>query len=487
MPTDPSFGLETTLGFLSLTTSTKTEIKVTPDLVQYRPEAMPLVRLIEDAAPEHCAQLAVEQLRSGVPYRDFMAALFLAALRGPDTIAHSVYMIHAAHELSLDAPVQERLLPTFWALNNFKYWQNWHRDNPSRLRLPSGPLPAAENADASFEAALVNSEAEQAQRAIVAVARTQGLHAVMELLWQHGAKDNVDIGHNAIAVANCWRVLPTIGYQHLEPILCWLVPKLMGTGDAWYAPNRERVKQYGHQLPFNWAQDTGEAGLTHELLALMRELQTEAACQLAATRLATGQAHASAIWDAVHLHAGELMMRKADVSHPLHANTAANALRYAFRHSGNSDTRLLILLQAIAWQIQHRRRKLETDAEFQARDFNIEELSGSTIAEDAGTASEEILATLTAQPQDAARQAFTLAQQGHKAQFFKSAALRLVPAKATPDAHDIKFPVSIFEDYEAVSPQWRPHLLATSVYWLQGSDKDDSTMIQQAREAARTL
>lgn len=487
MSTAPSFGLAATPALLPLSPGTVAETQVTPDLVQYRPEIMPLVRLLEDAAPEHCAQLAVEQLRSGVSYRDFMAALFLAALRGPDTIAHSVYMIHAAHELSLDAPVQERLLPTFWALNNFKYWQNWHRDNPSRLRLPNGPLPATDMAVMAFEAALTNYEPEQAQRAIVAVARTQGLHAVTELLWQHGAKDSVDIGHNAIAVANCWRVLPTIGHQHLEPILCWLVPKLMGSGDAWYAPNRERVKKFGLLLPFNWAQGTGEAGLTHELLALMRELQTEAACKLAATRLAGGQAQAGAIWDAVHLHAGELMMRKADVSHPLHANTAANALRYGFRHSGKSETRLLILLQAIAWQIQHRRRKLETDAEFGARDFNIEALSGSPIVEDAQTASEEILATLTTQPQAAARQAFTLAQQGHQAQQFKSAALRLVPAKATPDAHDIKFPASIFEDYESVSPCWRPHILATSVYWLQGSDKADSPVIQQARETAKTL
>lgn len=455
--------------------------------IEFRPEILPLVRLLEDASQERCLEMVVERLRAGLSHRELLTVLFFAALRGPASIAHSVFMIDSAHQLSLEMPPQERLLPLFWAAHNFKYWQTWHKDNPSRLRLPQGALPGLSHAESDFHAAMRDADSEKAQQAVVALARTEGTHSIMELLWPYAAKNCVDIGHNAIAVANCWRALPTVGAQHLEPILCWLVPRLTGPGDQWFEGNRARVTQALPSLPPGWAAEIGESGLTRELLTLMRRLETEEVCDLAVARLTEGTACAGAIWDAVHLHAGELMMRKADVGHPVHANTAANALHYAFRHSGVPETRLLVLLQAVAWQIQHRRRKLETDSDFSAREFLIDAMAAEKSSDVPEAMTGDILASLTRQPREAAQMAFTLAQSAPDSRIFHNAALRLVPAKATPDAHDVKFPIAIFEDQQTISPQWRPHLLAASVYWLQGSDKPDSPVIQQAQEAMRTL
>ena len=69
--------------------------------------------------------MMVEQLRCGLPYRNFLAALFLAGIRDvsphpPGFKFHCVFAIHSANQMSLDAVSEDRLLPLFWALDQFK-------------------------------------------------------------------------------------------------------------------------------------------------------------------------------------------------------------------------------------------------------------------------------------------------------------------------------------------------------------------------------
>ena len=103
----------------------RAEAQVTPDIVRFRPEVEPLVALIERTARDRCAEMAVEQLRRGVSYRQLMAALFLAGIRNvnprpPGFALHCVFVIHSAHLISMEAPADSRLLPIFYALDNFK-------------------------------------------------------------------------------------------------------------------------------------------------------------------------------------------------------------------------------------------------------------------------------------------------------------------------------------------------------------------------------
>ncbi len=473
--------------FAELSPATPAETRVTPDIVRYSPDIEPIVRLMEDTPIDHCPEMLAEQLRGGKSYRQLLAGLFLAALRGPSSIAHSVFVIHAAHEMSLDAPVEERLLPLFWALNNYKYWYNWHAQNPNRLLPFKGVLPPAETAETEFHAAMRQADGTKAEAAMLSILRSRGASHVMGLLWPYGAQDCVDVGHCAITVSNVCRVLPTIGRQHAEPMLRWVLQRLISKGDQTYLPNQERARQAIGKLPGNWAASGGETGVTRELLAQMRDLKTSDACDLAVTCLTTGKARAGAVWDAIHLNAGEVMMRGADDGHSLHANTAANALHHAFHTSDVSADRLLIALQAIGWQCQSRRRKMETDAQWRASTLKIDELTDTDIPATEDETTAEILASLSAQPHTAARKAFALSQQHPDAQMFQGAVRRLTVVKASVNAHDVKFPVAIFEDYAQVSPVWRPHLLATSVYWLKGSDTPDSAIVQQAREAVRKL
>ena len=50
------------------------------------------------------------------------------------------------------------------------------------------------------------------------------------------------------------------------------------------------------------------------------------------------------------------------------------------------------------------------------------------------------------------------------------------------DAHHYKYSTAVFEDLALVSPEWRPHLLATSVYYLRGLSVPDDQPLQALRD-----
>src|ERR1700733_6170152 len=84
------------------------EAGVTPELVPLTPDVEPIVRLIEETPRDKCFELIVGQLQQGLPYRNFLAALFLAGVRNvsPHPVGfkfHCVLAMHSANQLSLDA------------------------------------------------------------------------------------------------------------------------------------------------------------------------------------------------------------------------------------------------------------------------------------------------------------------------------------------------------------------------------------------------
>src|SRR5262249_45239561 len=51
------------------------------------------------------------------------------------------------------------------------------------------------------------------------------------------------------------------------------------------------------------------------------------------------------------------------------------------------------------------------------------------------------------------------------------------------DAHDYKFSMSVMEDVGFISPEWRDHFLAASLFWLKGSETPDSPLVKRTRAA----
>jgi hypothetical protein len=503
--TGAAFGLGGFAPLASLGPARAEEAKVTPDLVRFGPEMEPVVRLIEETAQVKCVAVMIEQLKKGLPYRRFLAALHLAAIRaarwhgdGIHGYDHSAYVVHSAYQLSLDLPAGEQLLPAFYALGGFKGGQKAYPNKKGTPEL-TGKLPAADKALGELHTALREWDSDRAERAIVALARSRGSTEVLEPLWHYAGRDWGFIGHMAILVANSCRLLETIGWRHAEPVLRYVVQGLAGWGPEHahhadvqpYWTNLQRVEQAVRRLPGNWAEDHGNAGLTKDLLSLLREGKGEEACDLAVRHLTDGTARAGAVWDAVHLAAGELVLSSKPHnawrpinSAALHSNTAANALHYAFRASGKEDTRLLLTLQAVAWLDLYRKGVIR--GKCLVRPLDITGLTGAELPQQPEAAIEAILATRTAQPHEAARLAFAFAQRHHPEPLLR-AARRLMPVKSSGDPHDIKFPVAIFEDLDLVSPGWRPHLVAASAFSFWGSERPDLPLMQQVREAVGKL
>lgn len=472
------------------------ERAVTSDIVQFTPDIEPVVRLIEKTPREKCFDMMAGQIRKGLPYRRLVAALYLAGIRNvnPHPLGfkfHCVLAMHSAHQLSLDAPVNDRLLPMFWMLENFK--QSQARDAAEGdFKMPpvKGKLPAAVKAWKEFHMAMEAWDEERADLAITVLVRSRGALEVMEGLWRYGCRDYRNIGHKPIYVAGAWRVLQTIGWRHAEPILRSVARGMTDYGptkrvdgyafeDQCYLPNLEHIAK-ADQLPSGWTMGKENVSVTQELLDVVRSGDFHAASNKCIQHLSRG-AGAICLWDAAHLGAAELMMRHQGII-GLHAVTSVNGLRYAFESSGASETRLLMLLQALGWVCQFgnllSRRK-------DVIDVRITSIDSTNVARDEGEAIEEIFADVGANASRAAAKTIAFAGQHQVGNFVAHARQQIL--RKNRDVHGLKYPIAVFEDYRLVSPIWRPLMLATATYYLPGSSQGDSTVMTRAREAIRSI
>jgi hypothetical protein len=491
-------GCATPAALGALAPQARKEAQVTPDLVRFTPDVEPVVRLIEETPREKCFDMMVEQLRRGLPYRNFLAALFLAGIRDvkphpPGFKFHCVLAIHSANQMSLDAVSEDRLLPLFWALDQFKSSQTDARQGNFHMAELTGTLPSPEKAADEFHAAKQAWDEERASRAVAAFVRSRGADEVVEAMWRYGARDFRDIGHKGIFVSNSWRTLQTIGWRHAEPTMRSLVMALLDVDsrgrrragesydDGDYLANVERAKRALPRLPASWTGSGHDEGATRDLLEAMRTASVGDTCDRLLTQLESGKTEAQGAWDAVHLAAGELIMRQPKIQ-GIHAVTSTNALHYAFRTAANPETRLLLLLHGVAWMGRFR----ESMKGGGFRPVKITELPEESVSDDDAKAAAEVLELIGPDTPTAAAKAFALAKKHPEPEAYNKMARRLVFRKGL-DAHHYKYAAAVFEDFGIVSPQWRPHVLATSVYYLRGSRDPDSKLMNRAVEAVKAV
>lgn len=477
--------------FASLTAA---EAAVSPDLVHWRPEILPLVGLIATTPRGQCVAMLAGQLRKGVPFRELMAATFLHALQHDGH--HTVYLVHAALELSRKLPPAERALPLFWAVDVVKEHIARFKETP--VAPLAGNLPG--NAAEEFDAAMEGWDQERAERAVIALARSHGANAALQRLCRYGARDWSFIGHVPIGISNAWRTLEVIGEQHAEPTLRYLVREVHmrntnRTEGQSFGFNQELVEQHFPKLPADWPDTRADEKATLELLAVIRSGDWKATSQWTARELSAGRVQAGTVWDAVHLAAGEFMIRfklgNIRISNrALHSNTSSNALHHLFKVCEDGRTRFLIALQAAAWAAAFTRSEADRGM---LRALTLTDMPAGDPPAAPNEALEQIFALLPPRHfqqevedrsgQDRASQlAMAFSQQPESAEEFMTNARRLVLAKATINSHDVKFPIAIFENRDWVSPRWRPHLLAASAHFLHGTQMPDNEITQQARE-----
>ncbi len=321
---------------------------------------------------------------------------------------------------------------------------------------------------------------EAADVAAAALARTAGAGELFALFARYGCRDFRDIGHKAIYVANAFRTLQTIGWQHAEPVLRSLAYALLqheGDNPAARDAPADRPGRRAAELVGRFRGDWpgGEPGraATDELLNLSR---TGSDSDLAAAVVERVNAGASprAVWDGLFLAAGELLLRQPGIV-ALHSITTLNALRYAFDTAADDGLRRTLLLQAAAFVPLFRDA---LPARGKVGDTRIDQLGGGGPAR-----LEAVFATLSKdKPAAAGLAADYLRADPAGAGELIATARRLVFLKGT-DSHDYKFSSAVMEDYRHLSPAVREQFLAASVCWLKGSAGPDAPLVGRVRAA----
>jgi hypothetical protein len=480
----------------SLPALSAADAEVSPRTLQLSPDIEPLVRLIEETPREKVLEEVAGRIKKGTSYGDLLSATLLAGVRGikPRPVGfqfHAVLVINSAHLASLAAADNDRWLPLFWAVDNFKASQATNKQKNAGWMMPPGDeskLPPAETAKKAFIDGMDNWDEDAADRAVVALYRSASAGEIIELFWRYGCRDFRDIGHKAIFVANSWRTLNTIGWRHAEPVLRSLVSALLdhegdnpakrdADPDVPGRENKERAAKIG-ELWQRSRKPSPEAAA--DLLHAMRTAGTPDACNQVVELLGKG-VHPSSVWDGLFLTAGEYLMRQPGIV-GLHCVTSINALHQAYVLTSSDETRRMTMLQGAAFLSMFRKFMITRGPALADRKIDLLEKAdgkpnGDTLAEifaNVGRDKDNMLA--------AGKALALLAEHPAEAETLMKAARRLIFLKGR-DSHDYKFSSAALEDYRHVSPAWRSQYLASSLFWLHGSGEADNGLVKRTRAA----
>jgi hypothetical protein len=482
------------LGFLSrLRPVSADEATLDPKVVRLQPEIEPLVRLLEETPRERLLEEVGARINKGLSYREVLAALLLAGVRNVQPRPsvghkfHAVLVVNSAHIASLASPDTDRWLPIFWALDYFKssQAQDVREGNWTMAPVKESAIPPARKARAAFAAAMDDWDEEAADAAVASLARSAGSNEIYELFFRYGARDFRSIGHKAIYVANSSRTLQCIGWQHAEPVLRSLAYALLNHDGGGNPAKREdpadrswrRNLERAPRIKEDWTGGKPDAAASADLLSTLRKGYDDNACEQVVELLNRDVAPQS-IWDALFDAAGELLLRQPGIV-SLHAVTSTNALHFAFKASGNDDTRKMLMLQNAAFVTLFREALSGRGKVGEAR---IDQLEPIAPSQSGPGAIEEIFAEASRDRMTAARKALAYLQAGREAQPLIEAARRLVFLKGD-DAHDYKFSSAVLEDYYNASPAWRERYLAASLVLLPGSGDRDNSLVKRTRAA----
>lgn len=477
------------LSFLPQLTRLKAaDLALPPDAVTFRPEIEPLVQLLEKTDRSQVIETFAERIKAGTSYRDILSALLLAGIRNiqPRPVGfkfHAVLVVNSAHLASLNSPSDERWLPIFWALDYFKDSQardvregDWTMKDISNSRLPT-----PDKARQAFREAIESWDVEATDLATASLARTAGAGEILNLFSRYGCRDYRDIGHKAIYVANSWRTLQTIGWEHSEPVLRSLAYALLAhnganpstTDHAADRAGKENLRRLEQFRP-GWQKGRLDHEATLQLAGTFRQ-NTDLEASAQALELINHGIDPQSVWDAVFNFAGELLRRHPGIV-SLHAITSANALHFSFQHCGDENTRKLLLLQACAFMPRFRGQAIEDGMQ------SFQKLEPSPVSDNVGDALEDIFGTIDSDRPEAAAKVFQYLESGLPPREFISTARRFLFLKGS-NSHDYKFTSAVLEDFYHVSPRWRNHYLAASVFNLRGSKANTNQLVDRIASA----
>ncbi|MDG2382722.1 MAG: hypothetical protein P8N76_13715 [Pirellulaceae bacterium] len=485
------------LGFLSKLRPLAADELIETNVVQMRPEIEPLVRLLETTPRDRVLEVFADRIQRGTSYQEILATLLLAGVRNVQPRPsvgfkfHAVLVVNSAHLASLASPDTDRWLPIFWALDYFKSSQarDIREGNWTMPTVDAKAMPSPEKALADFQTSMDHWDEAAADASVATLARNVGANELFEQFARYGIRDYRSIGHKAIFVANSWRTLQCIGWQHSEPVLRSLAYALLNhsgepnphqsdlKADRPYRENLERQKR----IKSEWLTGRPSHQASLDLLSTLREGTPQDASEQVVKMINEGVAVQS-IYDAIFAAAGELLMRQPGIV-ALHSMTTTNAMHYAFQTSSNKITRQLTLLQNAAFLPMFRDSMKDRGAVGSTR---IDQLAAAEIPADPSECMEAIFAQISTDRNTAAQQLFGYLEQGNSATDVIQGARRLIFLKGH-DSHDYKFSSAALEDYFHISPNWRNRYLAASVFNLKGTGDQDNQLTNRTRDALKQV
>lgn len=469
------------------------ELKMTGGIARISDDLEPLVRFLEETPREQLIEKTAQKVQAGLSYRELLAALLLAGVRNVQPRPsvgfkfHAVLVVNSAHLASLDAADQDRWLPLFWAIDNFKQSQA-QDENEGDWTLPAvdeSAVPPPHRAKGLLVEGLENWDEAAADAAIVSLVRHYGADDVYAQLAQYAARDFRSIGHKAIYLANGFRTLRTIGWEYAEPVMRSLVYAMQNhEGDPNPAEsdldadrpgrkNRERLADIGEE----WLGGKVSSEATSEMLQTLRTGSPDEASSAVVEQLNAGVSVQS-LWDAVFASAGELLMRQPGIV-ALHAVTTTNALHHTYRVGSDDASRQYALLQNAAFLPMFREAARGRGA---LSDRKIDELQAVEVGTEAIDTVPEIFRTLGSDRQQASQQMLGYLQGGGNPDRMVDHARRLIFLKGN-NSHDYKFSSAALEDYRAISPQWRDRYLAASLYQLRSATDPTQSLSKRIEQA----
>ena len=460
--------------------------------VVFSSDIEPWVRMIEKTEREKLLEKIAVEIRDGrLGYQQFLSALFLAGIRNVQPRPnvgfkfHAVLVVNSARLASLASSDQERWLPLLWAADTFKASQQ--RDvTEGDWTMPAvadSKMPASHLAENDFRQAMDRWDEEAADASIAAWSRTASESELFETMAHYGSRDLRDIGHKAIYVANAFRTLGAMSWEHAEPIMRSLAFALLCRSndenpsqsdlepDRAIKSNRLRIAA----MRKDWLHGKADPLATTRLIDSFHNTTSEDAAGLVSEMLQSGVSPQS-IWDALFVSSSELLMRQPGIV-ALHAVTTTNALAYMYRRVASPDLRLQLLLQNASFLGMFCQRVKSG----KHREERVGDFASAQIPEDNVQALQQVIQSIARDNDLSARSLKTLlSRDSSMARPFMDQARQMVFLKGT-DSHDYKFSSAIMEDCFHLSPALRSQYLAMSVFKLNGPSQPDTPLMPRLR------
>jgi hypothetical protein len=476
-------------GFLSrLPPVSAKDARLDPGRVRLRPEIEPLVRLLEDAPRDRVLEEVAAKVRRGLAYPEVVAALLLAGVRNiqPRPVGfkfHAVLVVNSAHLASLASPASDRWLPILWAIDAFKSSQaaDVRAGDWSLGPVDERAVPPPDKARQAFVVAMDDWDEAAADAAIAGLVRSAPAHEVFEVLAPYGVRDFREIGHKAIFVANGFRTLEAIGWQHAEPVLRSLAYALLDRDGAREnpaaadlpadRPYRDNLRA-APRIRADWLDGRPSEEATTEMLRALRTASPRSASERALELVNRGVAPQS-LFEAFLEASAELTIRAPGIL-TLHATTFTNAVYHAWRRCSDDRTRRLLLLQNAAL-LPLFRGDVGSGVE-------IDSLEPVALDGSGPAALGEVFAEIGRDRLTAARKMLAFLRDSGDPRPVEDMARRLIFLKGA-DSHDYKYSSAVLEDYRRMAAPVRERFLAAAAFQLRGTADPDTPLALRARAA----